>query len=63
MAKVLDKVGTVVEGCDWFAAPILLRYDSEDKRASKTGGIFSIILIVLLVVAFYNSWLNVLDKK
>ena len=41
----------------------MLRYDSEEKRATNTGAFISIIVMVLLVVAFYSSWLDVLDKK
>ena len=41
----------------------MLRYETEDKRATKTGGTLSLLLVVVLIVAFYRSWLDVLDKK
>ena len=62
MPPFLEKVGSAIEKCDWFASPILLRYEMDENKASKTGGFFSIILIVLLTVAFYKSWLTVLEK-
>lgn len=48
---------------DRFAPPILLRYETDDKKSTKTGGCISILLIIVLLSYFVNSLTDVLDKK
>ena len=63
MGNFCQQIGTLVETCDFFSAPILLRYDTDDKKSSKAGGFLSLALIILLIIAFYRSWINVFEKQ
>lgn len=63
MGIVSQKIGSAFEMCDCFSAPILLRYDTDDKKSTKAGGFLSVALIIVLVIAFYRSWLTVFNKQ
>lgn len=58
----LHKIGETIESSDLFSAPILLRYKTEEHKTSKTGGCFSIALMIVMIVVFYNSWISVFNK-
>ena len=60
---ICTKIKTFIESCDVFAAPITLRYEEEEDKTTKTGGFFSIVLIIFLGVAFSNSWNALLNKE
>ena len=63
LRNVLLKLTSLVVEVDRFAPPILLRYETDDKKSTKTGGCISILLIIILMSFFYNSLFAVLDKK
>ena len=47
---------------DLFSSPVLMRYNKNEVVSSRTGGCFSLLIIIILVVAFYNSWMDMLNK-
>ena len=48
---------------DVFTSPVNLRYDKEPEYDTLTGGCISLGLIVLLISVFFNSWLDLLNKR
>jgi hypothetical protein len=63
MSKIFQKIGDAIAECDWFAAPILLRFHGEEDKKTKTGGFISLLLIIFLASAFSSSWMDALNKK
>lgn len=61
--NVWYKLNNLITVADFFAPPILLRYESDDKKPTKAGGCFSLLLIIIILSFFANSWVDVLDKR
>lgn len=52
MSRVIEKISEAFKACDWFASPVLLRYQGDESNKTKTGGFISLILIIGLISLF-----------
>ena len=52
----------VIRNCDLFAHKVGLRFGDEPDYESLTGGLLSIIMMVVFVVIFANATLSTINK-
>lgn len=58
--KIKGKLHDLVEECDLFCSPISLRYKNDNDYKTLTGGIVSILLIILFLIVFYQKSMETL---
>ena len=63
MTQVYDFFQQAIKSCNVFTSPVNLRYKLDPDYNTFAGGVVSIILILLLVSVFFNSWMALLNKK
>jgi hypothetical protein len=62
MKSIGNRIGNSIKYCDFFSAPILLRYETEEDKKSIAGGCSSLLLIITLLIVFSNSWILLFKK-
>ena len=62
MFKFFDFFQDAIKSCNVFTSPVNLRYKLDPDYNTAAGGFVSIILILLLMVVFFNSWMALLNK-
>lgn len=53
----------VIKSCNVFTSPVNFRYKLEPDYSTFAGGLISIILVLLLMSIFFNSWMSLLNKE
>jgi hypothetical protein len=48
---------------DFFPATQLLRYKGSTEYRTATGGIFTILIIIIFCILFFNALLDIVNKK
>ena len=59
---VLKKVQGGIKSLDLFAHPVGLRMNEEPEYESLTGGLLSMVMVVVFVVIFASATLNTINK-
>ena len=62
MFKIFDFFQDTIKSCNVFTSPVNLRYKLDPDYNTSAGGFVSIILILLLMSVFFNSWMALLNK-
>jgi hypothetical protein len=60
--KILKLISNFIQSSDFFCTTELLRYKSQPQYGSVFGGTVSIIMIVALVVMFYNKFIDCINE-
>jgi hypothetical protein len=63
MFKVFEFFQDALKSCNVFTSPVNLRYKLDPDYNTSAGGAVSIVLILLLMSVFFNSWMALLNKK
>jgi hypothetical protein len=62
MAQIWKKVKNVLSATDYFNSSNMLRFENEDDYKTITGGIISLAIIVVIIVAFTSEILITLAR-
>ena len=62
MTQLFKFFQQAIKSCNVFTSPVYLRYKLDPDYNTFAGGVVSIILILLLVSVFFNSWMALLNK-
>lgn len=60
--KVPKRLKQFIKTFDLFAQPVTFRYGDEPSYESLTGGICSIIMVIIFIAIFTGTALNTLNK-
>lgn len=61
--KVVNKLQSGLKSLDFFPTQQFLRYKGEPEYKTATGGFCSILVIIIFIILFINTGINVLNKK
>ena len=59
VAKALKEM---IKSCDLFAQPVTFRYAHEPEYQSLTGGLTSIVLLIIFLSIFTGNFINTFKK-
>lgn len=60
---MLKKVKDTIKGMDVFAQPATFRISQSPNYQSHTGGIVSIVMIIVFICIFASTVLNTINRK
>ena len=60
--KVLKKIKKICKTFDFFAHRVSFRYDDEPAYETVSGGVCSIIMIIVFIAIFTGTTVNTLNK-
>ena len=59
--KILSKVKEAVQMSDFFYSTHMLRFEKEGEYRTLTGGLLSVVIIVVIVLGFANMIIDTLN--
>ena len=62
MVQIWKKMKKVLSATDYFNSSNMLRFENEDDYKTITGGIISLAIIIVIIVAFTSEILITLQR-
>ena len=61
--SIKKRLRQFAKSCDLFGQPVTFRYGDEPSYESVTGGVCSIIMVIIFFAIFTGTTINTLNKK
>lgn len=57
------KVNKIIKKCDLFGQNIQLNFKNKEQYKTTFGGMVSILIIIFLIILFYNKIIDLFQKR